>query len=163
MVTPRYEAMIATGVSFQVELVTVKPNDLDKISKAEKKIVRLVEGKDFRAHTSPLFKVNTILPIRPAIKHYAANFMFKVHKNKAPKSICELFKKQSEVRQSAYRLRNHNDIDFYIPNRLCYQHLEKLPSYDYVKTFNNVPMNIKESETTSIFYNSYKKLLLQQL
>ena len=145
------------------ELVTVKPNDLDKISKAEKKIVRLVEGKDFRAHTSPLFKVNTILPIRPAIKHYAANFMFKVHKNKAPKSICELFKKQSEVRQSAYRLRNHNDIDFYIPNRLCYQHLEKLPSYDYVKTFNNVPMNIKESETTSIFYNSYKKLLLQQL
>ena len=136
---------------------------LDKISKAEKKIIRLVEGEDFRAHTSPLFKVNNILPIRPAIKHFAANFMFKVHKRKAPESICNLYVKQAETRQTAYRLRHHNDIDFYKPNRMCYKHLENLPKFAYINTFNNVPMEIKELETANMFYNAYKKLLLQEI
>ena len=89
--------------------------------------------------------------------------MFKVHKGKAPVSICELFEKQASNRQGRYNLRNHNDIDFYVPNRLCYKHLEKLPSYSYIKTFNSITMDIKESETVNIFYNAYKRLLMQEL
>ena len=89
--------------------------------------------------------------------------MFKVHKKKAPESICDLFCRRAEINQRAYRLRNYNEIDFHLPNRLCYKHLEKLPSYAYIKCFNELPMEIKESETINMFSNSYKELLMQNL
>ena len=162
-----YNAFFKSHMNYSVPfLYACNEHLLDNLHRTEKRMIRIVEKRPNREHSAPLFKKNNILPIKDSITFYESTFMFKVHKEKQPNSINELWEKAYIHRQNTNntrQMRNYNEIDFAIPNRVSYAHLNKLPKFHYPKTFNDLDMSIKESQTLGEFQNKLKASLLSRL
>lgn len=116
----------------------------------QKKALRNIEGASARAHSDPLFFTSGILKLGDLSKFHSAIFMYKYMNELLPASFRGMFQHLTEPNRTrnvlAARPRNSK--------------LEKFPNVTLPKIWNELPTELKCSETMSIFKNVLKKLLI---
>ena len=71
---------------------STRTNKIDSLIKLQKKAIRLITNSGYRAHTNPLFIKLKIIPLAQLhYMYYNVILMYKVYKNKPPKSIASCF------------------------------------------------------------------------
>ena len=115
-------------------------NNLNKITKIQKKAIRNICSQKYNAHTLPLFGENRLLKINDLYEIATIRLIKKSHLGKTPKPITEIFKKHTQERQ----LRPQNNIKVSTYGRI---------SHDLPKIWNNLNDSLKSNNT------SYRTLL----
>ena len=111
---------------------TSKTN-LDKISRVQKKAIRIVTNSSYTAHTAPLFSLHKILPLEKIITYAQLLFMHSIHYNYALPAFLTMWPKNSE-RDTQHNLRNTGD--FTVP-RANLSFFTKFPLYSFPKAWNS--------------------------
>ena len=121
----------------------------------QKWALRAVNHSEFRSHSNPLFIKYNQLKIDDLCKLNIVTFMYKYCNNLLPSTFNLLFKTNSE--NHSYNTRCATN--FNIPkNKLEFG--KKSISYQGVKIWNNIPINIKNSGNIKHFKDTYKKVLV---
>ena len=119
---------------------------------SQKKAIRHVAGKPSNSHTNPLFKMLQSLKFKDLLLSNSAIFMYKYKTNLLPRSFQDMFTPcNAPNRTNSYKV---------IKSRISF--LDQFPNAYLPKTWNDLNINLKESETLNIFKNSLKKTLLAQ-
>ena len=82
----------------------LKKKQMDKLAKLQKKAIRLVFRAPIGAHTSRLFKLADVVPVKNLYSVEALKFVFKsrneLYSKYQPAAINELFKPQTDMRHT---------------------------------------------------------------
>lgn len=107
--------------------------NINKVTLAQKKAIRIINFAKYNDHTSPLFIENRILPFEKIIYLQKLLFMHAVHNNYSPPSFVNIWPK-NETRNLSQNLRNSNDYALPHPNSDLFK---KSPIYSFPDTWNN--------------------------
>jgi hypothetical protein len=83
--------------------------NIKKISQLQKKAIRIISGKQYHAHTNPIFKELRILPYTSHIRYAKLLFMHSVVNKYSPKSFYNTWQTNMN-REPTHNLRNQDDI-----------------------------------------------------
>jgi len=103
-----YFALIHSHLSYCPTILScLSISNKNKISKIQKKAIRVMTQSNYNAHTLPLFISHKILPFEKILKQGKLNFMHSIYYNYAPISFENIWVKNEE-RLGDYNLRNDN-------------------------------------------------------
>jgi hypothetical protein len=111
---------------------TTKTN-LDKITKLQKKAIRIITNSKFRSHTDPLFEQLRIMKFGAVVERATLCLMHAIYHSHAPSSLMVHWTRGGE-RNFQYELRNNDD--FIIP-RCNYSQLANKPLFYFPECWNN--------------------------
>ena len=121
----------------------------------QKRIIRIINNKPYRAHTLSIFQSSRILPFKNLVNLKCCLLMHDINCNVAPRTIQNLFPKKSTMH--VRNLRGNND--FYIKT-----HRTKIRSDTiFIKgpsLWNNSTDDLKRIKSKSTFKASLKKIYL---
>ena len=106
--------------------------NIDRISKLQKKAIRIITLSSYNAHTEPLFKKLLIVPFDKIIYQSNLQIIHSIYHNYSSSSLSEIFTRNID-RPADYELRNNDD--FSIP-RVKYEYLKRFPLYNLPKIWN---------------------------
>jgi hypothetical protein len=112
-------------------------SNIEKLFKAQKKVIRIITHSKTHAHTEPLFKSLQIMTIHQIITKAKLMFMHSIYHNYASSAFLGQWTRNAD-RDLGYELR-HN-ADFALP-RIKYSFLEKLPFYSLPIQWNSASPN----------------------
>ena len=137
---------------------------ITKIENLQKRCIRNVALKGFRAHTEPLFKDLSILKFPDILSYCRSNFMNQYKNKKLPESFDNIFTDiictdESQTRHNSYNFLNRPAIK---------QNLEKFPFKCILSTWNSLDVDIKATADYEEFqillkekyFNSYNADIL---
>jgi hypothetical protein len=155
-----YFALIHSHLSYCTSIMagTSAANRL-KISKIQKKAIRIMTNSSYNAHTQPIFLKNNLLPFEQLITQAQLMFMHSIEYKYAPASFNNIWQKNSE-REPTIRLRNAND--FYLPNPRT-ETFKKSTYYALPASWNELTPNIRLQQNKTTFKWALKAHLLEQL
>ena len=131
---------------------------LDPLRKKLKQAVRMILFKKRAEHNEPLFKSLGLLTFDDIYKHECAKFMFEVAKGNVGSCISDLFHLTSE--SHGMRTRQATNGNFSQPPiRTNYKTFFLTNSG--VKTWNDIPSNIKNATSKKAFSRLFKQLILK--
>ena len=113
---------------------------LDKIGNLQKRCVRNVSLKQFKAHTEPLFKKLEILQFSDKLSFCKSLFMHKYRNKKLPDTFLNLFTEVSCTDETQTR---HNDYN-YINKAALKRNLENFPLKTMISTWNNLTIDLNQ-------------------
>ena len=113
----------------------------------QKKIVRVIHGKDFNSHTDPLFKESNILKFQDIYKYFLGIYMFK-------RSHLPEFN-----RNQTYITRNSSDL---LPTFHRLTTCQQSVSFTGPHFWNSLPDRIKNLQSLPSFKFELKKFLISQ-
>jgi hypothetical protein len=120
-----------------------KCSEMKQIHILQKRAIRLIDNSKATSHSDPLFLKYKILKINDLVDFNQAIFMYKYTHKLLPASFENIFKKLGNFERSLnYQL----DI-----LKMC--SLQYLPSSSLLKMWNNLPLDLKRSNSLSIFKN----------
>ena len=120
-----------------------KCSEMKQIHILQKRAVRLIDNSKAMSHSDPLFLKYKILKVNDLVDYNQAIFMYKYTNKLLPYSFENIFKKLGNFERSLnYQL----DI-------LNLSLLKYLPSSSLLKIWNNLPLDLKRSNSLSIFKN----------
>ena len=96
---------------------------LDKITKQQKRAVRIIKNVKVNAHTDLLFKDLSVLKVNEVINLENLKLIFNVYRNSTPEPICEIF--SSSASQHTYLTRDMTP--FLLKSAIIQSY--KIPSY----------------------------------
>jgi len=144
----------------------VPPSLLKPLISKQKAAIRIISNKSYNAHTEPLFKALSILPLPKLITHFNSKFFHAFHYNTLPAAFTNTWVTTIEQRhidgnlQHIHNLRNNDD--YYItPSRTNF--LSRFPFFHLPLVWNELPDNIKEIPNKILFTTTMKKFLLESL
>ena len=108
-------------------------SNLEKLTKIQKKALRIVTNSSYREHTAPLFTKHQILPLEKIILQAKLHFMHSIHYNYAPSTLQLSWPRNSE-RDIDHNLRNSND--YTIP-RANLTFFTRFPLYTFPLAWNS--------------------------
>ena len=112
----------------------------------QKKIIRIITGQSYFAHTDPLFLQTGILKIPDIHKYLLGIYMFKNKmNNNLPRSLHD------------YYTRGFNNIPIAFQRLTLTQHSI---NYEASQVWNNLPLDIRNSTSLHIFKKSLKQYLV---
>ena len=120
----------------------------------------MITKSKYNAHTQPLFYSTGILPLPELIIHQKLQFMHLLNHSLLPSSFDELFVRNATLYGNLYFMRNLND--FYVPG-VRTEFLRRFPFYSFPTAWNFLSPEFKEISQKSIFKQSLKTKLLDNL
>ena len=131
---------------------------LTKIENLQKKCIRNVALKNFRAHTEPIFKSLGILKFSDKLSYCRSTFMHQYRHEKLPPSFTGIFREttMSEGVQS-----RHNDYN-YLNEPAVRTTLEKFPLKQIIFNWNSLDIELKATGDLNDFQRMLNMKLLSQ-
>ena len=104
-----YYALFHSHLTYCPSIISCSnKSNIEKISKIQRKIIRIITHSSYPSDTTPLFTKLNIMPYHTLIDHSKLIIMHSIHYNTAPESLRNLWPK-SEDREINHSLRNAND------------------------------------------------------
>jgi hypothetical protein len=132
-------------------------SNINKIAKAQKKLIRIACNKPYTAHTQPLFTKHEILNYHNIILQAKLHFMHSIHYEHAPPAFTGIFIKNN-TRETGHELRNMED--YHLP-KINYTFIKNTPLYSLPAAWNTIGP-VKHHSNWTTFKISLKEILLQQ-
>ena len=131
---------------------------LNKIENLQKKCVRNVALKNFRAHTEPIFKSLGILKFTDKLSYCRSIFMHQYRHEKLPPSFTGIF---SETTMSDGVQSRHNDYNYH-NGPAVKTSLEKFPLKQIIFNWNSLDIDLKATGDLFEFQRMLNTKLLSQ-
>ena len=131
---------------------------LNKVENLQKRCIRNVCLKNFRAHTEPLFKHLDILKLSDKISYCRSIFMHKYRNRKLPMSFTGLFKDASDTGLTHNRHTDYN-YDTLPASKRC---LEKFPLKQIIFNWNSLNLDLKATAEPLEFEAMLKRYYLSK-
>lgn len=153
-----YYAYIHSHIIYSCKFLSMcSDSTLDPLVKIQKKAIRVICNKGFRAHTAILFKKENILTVKLEILYQSLIFMHSYKFNKLPSAFTNSWL-ENRI-EGIYQLRNLED--YRIP-RVKYMYLYKHPIYYMPRIWNEeLTIDLKNTRSKTKFMTSVKELLLR--
>ena len=129
---------------------------LKRIETLQKKRIRNVGLKNFRAHTEPIFKELEILKFTDKLSFCRSVFMHQYKNDKLPISFSGIF---TDIICSDNFQTRHNDYNF-VNNPAVKSYLERFPYKQIVTTWNNLSIDLKATAEELEFRQMLKDMYL---
>ena len=120
--------------------------NLDKITKLQKKAVRIISNSNYNAHTDPIFGKLNILKFEDLVDSKIYEFISKFLLNKLPLTFSNVFKQLNSTRSKNLRCE--------VP---IAKYLEKFPSVLFPKKWNSLGNALKTSKSEKSLKRNFKK------
>ena len=132
------------------------PTYLTKLTRLQKKAIRLVISRDWNVSAAPLFHNTNELPFAELIKFEIAKILFNYSNNCLPPSFDPYFTlaKDTHSRMTKFSTQEQMVIPFYKTN--C---LQKSIKYVGPKIWNSIPLDVRKFSFNR-FNKCYKNLLM---
>ena len=131
-----YFAIFHSHISYCTSIISCTSNqNIERLVKLQKKIIRIITLSGYRDHTEPLFKRLRIMPFRKLIYNSQMTIMHSIHHKYSPESLHNIFPSNNN-RNLGYELRNNEDYS--IP-RIRFEYLRNFPLYSFPSTWNSAP------------------------
>ena len=154
-----YFALINSHLNYcPIVLSITSKQNLNQISKIQKKAIRVVTRQSYNTHTNPLFYENKILPFNLIIKKAQASLMHSIEFNYAPLSYQNIWPKNND-RNLAYNLRNPDNYVVPAPNL---EFFKRMPLFTLPTLWNNLP-DFKFHDNKFIFQRLLRELLFNEI
>ena len=127
---------------------------LCKIDMLQKRCIRNVALKSYRAHTEPIFKDLEILKFSDKLAFCQSVFMHQYRNSKLPISFSGTF---TDITNTDELQTRHNDYN-YINKISCKKYLENFPYKQILSTWNSLNIDLKSTADNDEF-----KLLLKEM
>jgi exonuclease III len=128
---------------------------LDKLTKLQKRAVRIVSGSSYLSHTNPLFRQLNLLNLSDLYKKEIITFMYRCKNNLLPPCCHNLIK---PAKPPLYGLRSHNDFE----HLYCRTAMRQASiAVQGPILWNVIPASMKLAATLSIFKQQLSIYLLQ--
>ena len=147
-----YFALIQSRLQYCIA-VWGNSNHVQKVLLIQKRAIRIINNKNYRHHTDPLFKANQILKITDLYKYHVSSFMYDFTHHFLPGSF-ERYIVVDTGNKYTIITRHHHHI-FKTRPRTTFS--SKLPNHNFVNIWNEIDENIKSCSSKVIF-----KLLLRK-
>ena len=135
-----------------------KSKFIKKIENLQKKCIRNVALKNFRAHTEPLFKELGILKFTDKLSYCQSVFMHKYRHGKLPPSFSNIF---TETVMSNELQSRHNDYN-YLNEPAIKKYLENFPLKQIIFNWNALNLDLKATGDIDEFETLLKEWYLKQ-
>jgi hypothetical protein len=130
-------------------------SNIKKLFVKQKMGLRVINNARYNAHSEPLFKSSTILPLPKLIEYFNLLFMFKYVNFSLPASFASIWIQNEERRDHENFPRLRNTSEFYTPaNRLVTTDL--FPLTNFSKIWNALPPEVSQLQVS---YIGFKTLL----
>ena len=129
-----YHALIHPHLLYCINIMScTSAKNLNRISKIQKKAVRIITKSKKYEHTGPLLKSIDVLPFDKLMLQSKLLFMHSIHNSYAPNSFKNMFIKNND-RDVAYELRNEGA---YVVPAVRIEFFKKFPIYTFPTAWNN--------------------------
>jgi hypothetical protein len=132
-------------------------SNINKIAKAQKKLIRIACNKSYTAHTQPLFTEHEILNYHNILLQAKLHFMHSIHYEHAPPAFLGTWIKNN-TRDTGHELRNTDD--YHLP-KVNYTFIKNTPLYSLPLAWNSIGP-VKHHANWTTFRISLKETLLMQ-
>ena len=129
---------------------------LNKVENLQKRCIRNVGLKKFKAHTEPIFKNLEILKLSDKLAYCKSVFMHQYRNEKLPVSFSGLFKDITSTEELQTR---HNDYN-YINKPANKKYLENFPYKKLVSNWNSLSIDLKSTAEKNEFQQMLKEFYL---
>ena len=130
-----YHALVHPHLLYCINIMACSATkNINRITKLQKKAIRIITKSKNDEHTAPLFVSTKILPFDKLILQRKLLFMHSIHNNYAPKSFSDIFIKNN-TREIVYELRNS---DAYKVPAAQIELFKKFPIYSFPVAWNEV-------------------------
>ena len=126
---------------------------LEKVENLQKRCIRNVGLKSFRAHTEPIFKNLEILNLSDQIAFSKSVFMHQYRNNKLPVSFSDIF---TDITNTDERQSRHNDYN-YVKKPAIKSYLESFPYKQFVSNWNFLSIDLKSTADAIEFQQLLKE------
>ena len=133
-----------------------KTKYLDKIENLQKRCIRNIALRKFKAHTEPIFKEFQILNLRDKLVYIRSTFMHQYRHDKLPASFSGLF---TDITNSDEFQIRHNDYN-YINKPAIKSNLENFPLKQILSNWNSLSIDLKSTGEEEEFQALLKETLL---
>ena len=120
---------------------------LDKIENLQKKCLRNVSLKSYKAHTEPIFKDLNILKLRDKLTYCRSIFMHQYKNKKLPTSFSDTY---TDITNTDELQTRHNDYNFFI-NPAIKRNLETFPLRQILYNWNALDLELKATADADEF------------
>ena len=141
---------------------TASRTSIEKLFLLQKKIVRIISGESYTAHTGPIFKKLEILNLWDLYDHSFAKFMFDFHHYNLPDVFSDYFVRTNEIHN--YNTRAHSKGSLHASLKPKNIHGSLLTSNLGVTIYNKI-IDLDFFSTcpnNKLFSKKYKKYLISQ-
>ena len=135
---------------------TTSSSNLDRISKLQKRVARIILHADFNTSSAAMFEELGWLPINKRLKCNKAVFTYKALNSLTFQYITDLLKPVSETHSRT--LRSSVNGALAVP-RSRFSLFDRSYSYSAPKLWNSIPIPVRNSSTLNSFKNNIKPLL----
>jgi hypothetical protein len=133
-----YFALVHSHLSYCPIITScASSKNIQKISRVQKKAIRIISNKGYFEHTDPLFKELKILPYKQLISFSKLNFMHSVTYNYCPSSFTDIWKLNNE-RNGEPREHNLRNADLLAIPHPRIELYKRSPMYSLPKLWNEL-------------------------
>ena len=129
---------------------------IDKIDILQKKCIRNVALKPYKAHTEPLFKEHSIIKLSDKISYCRSVFMHQYRNNKLPESFSNIF---TDIISTDELQTRHNDYN-YVNKPALKKCLENFPFKKIILNWNSLDIDLKSTAEIDEFQQLLKQKYL---
>ena len=131
---------------------------INKIDILQKRCIRNISLKSFKAHTEPLFKNLCILKLSDKLSYCQSLFMHKYRNNKLPNSFSNIF---TDVINTEKMQTRDNDYNYQIIPAIK-RSLENFPYKKILSNWNSLDIDLKSTAEEDEFQQMLKQKFLSQ-
>ena len=135
-----------------------KPKVLTKIENLQKKAIRNVSLKKYKAHTEPIFKKLNILKLADKLSYCRSVFMHQYRNGKLPVSFSGLF---SDIINTDELQTRHNDYN-YNNEPAIRRNLESFPFKQIIFNWNSLNIDLKSTGDEEEFKLLFRETILSK-
>ena len=119
--------------------------NIKRVSKMQKKAIRIISHASYNDHTAPLFLEHSILPFEKILFYNKIKFIHGIVHGHILRSFDNLLNRNQNMANNR-DLRNNDDLNVPFPR---YEGFKKFPLYDFPKSWNELgPMKYQSNSTT---------------
>jgi Reverse transcriptase (RNA-dependent DNA polymerase) len=162
-----YYSLFHCHLTYGIEIwSSVSPSLLKPLITKQKAAIRVISLQSHNAHTEPLFKSLSILPLPKLVEQFKLKFIHSCIYNLAPTALLNTWPTSNEHRQiinqniPGHNLRNNDDL--YIPHSRL-KSLSHFPLYSFPILWNGLPEYLKSIPSKSLFSSNLKNHFLSSL
>ena len=150
-----YFSLVHSHIMYGI-LVWGNAKSIQRIEILQKRAIRIINNKSYRAHTEPLFKSNNILTVRDLYKQQVCLFIHDFKYKRLPASFSDFFPASDGSNVSSRRVHH---IPLSIPmSRTAFS--SHLPTHSFPIIWNSIHENTLSISNRNIFKSSLKSQLL---
>jgi hypothetical protein len=155
-----YFALIHSHLVYCSSIMSIlSAKNANKIKKAQKKAIRIIDNSAYNAHTNPIYLEHQILPYELILKQSQLLFMHSIYYNYAPSSFANIWTTNAE---RAPQLNLRNATDYCLPQPRT-EAFKKSPFYALPHAWNELSPYIKCQNNRTTFKWALKAHLLDEL